>query len=95
MGFLKDFPIDKLKIDQSFIKGLKHREVNAAIVNTVITMAKNLNLLVVAEGLETEEELQVLRDCGCRFVQGYYFSKPVQAESVAEMLLNTRNKRTG
>ncbi|NOV01735.1 EAL domain-containing protein [Paenibacillus planticolens] len=95
LGFLKDFPIDKLKIDQSFIKGLKHQEVNAAIVNTVITMAKNLNLLVVAEGLETEEELQVLRDCGCRFVQGYYFSKPVQAESVAEMLLDTRNKRTG
>lgn len=96
LGFLKDFPIDKLKIDQSFIKGLKHREVNAAIVNTVITMAKNLNLLVVAEGLETEEELQVLRDCGCRFVQGYYFSKPVLAETIEEMLnTDTRNKQTG
>ncbi|MZQ84072.1 EAL domain-containing protein [Paenibacillus sp. 5J-6] len=93
LGYLKDFPIDKLKIDQSFIKGLKHREVNAAIVNTVITMAKNLNLLVVAEGLETEEELQVLRDCGCRFVQGYYFSKPVLAESIEHMLnADTRNK---
>ncbi|MDD9267011.1 EAL domain-containing protein [Paenibacillus sp. GCM10023248] len=86
LGYLKDFPIDKLKIDQSFIKGLKHRQVNAAIVNTVITMAKNLNLLVVAEGLESEEELQVLRDCGCRFVQGYYFSKPVQADHIEELL---------
>lgn len=96
LGYLKDFPIDKLKIDQSFIKGLKHRQVNAAIVNTVITMAKNLNLLVVAEGLESEEELQVLRECGCRFVQGYYFSKPVQAKHIEELLrADTSNQPIG
>ncbi|WP_187274008.1 EAL domain-containing protein [Paenibacillus sp. N3.4] len=86
LGYLKDFPIDKMKIDQSFIKGLKHRQVNAAIVNTMIAMANNLNLLVVAEGVETEEELQVLRECGCRFVQGYFFSPPVEAKRVEEML---------
>ncbi|NQX68583.1 EAL domain-containing protein [Paenibacillus alba] len=86
LSYLKDFPIDKLKIDQSFIKGLKIKQVNAAIVNTVITMARNLNLLVVAEGVETEEELQVLQECGCRFVQGYYFSPPVQAKQIEDIL---------
>ncbi|GGA12746.1 hypothetical protein GCM10008018_67210 [Paenibacillus marchantiophytorum] len=96
LSYLKDFPIDKLKIDQSFIKGLKQKQVNAAIVNTVIAMAKNLNLLVVAEGVETEEELQVLRECGCRFVQGYYYSAPVKPAHIEDMLLqDVRSKQTG
>ncbi|NEW09747.1 EAL domain-containing protein [Paenibacillus sp. SYP-B3998] len=86
LGYLKDFPIDKMKIDQSFIKGLKQSQVNAAIVHTMITMAHNLNLLVVAEGVETEEELQVVRACGCRLVQGYYFSPPSNAEQIGELL---------
>lgn len=86
LGYLRDFPVDKMKIDQSFIKGLQHGQVNAVIVSAMLTMAKQLNLLVVAEGVETEEELQVLREYGCRFVQGYYFSKPVSAQHIEEML---------
>lgn len=86
LGYLRDFPVDKMKIDQSFIKGLQHGQVNAVIVSTMLTMAKQLNLLVVAEGVETEEELQVLREYGCRFVQGYYFSKPVEVVHIEEML---------
>ncbi|MFD0697749.1 EAL domain-containing protein [Paenibacillus sp. GCM10027628] len=86
LGYLKDFPIDKMKIDQTFIKGLKHGHVNAAIVHTMIAMAHKLNLLVVAEGVETEEELQVLKECGCGLVQGYYFSPPADAEKIGEIL---------
>lgn len=93
LGYLRDFPIDKLKIDQSFIKGLIQSQVNSVIVNTMVTMARNLNLLVVAEGVETEEELQVLRECGCRLVQGYYFSQPVMAKRIEEMLHLETNKQ--
>ncbi|MBD0379964.1 putative bifunctional diguanylate cyclase/phosphodiesterase [Paenibacillus sedimenti] len=86
LGYLKDFPIDKMKIDQAFIKGLKQSPVNAAIVHTMIAMAHKLNLLVVAEGVETEEELQVLKEYGCQLVQGYYFSPPANAEKIGEIL---------
>jgi EAL domain-containing protein (putative c-di-GMP-specific phosphodiesterase class I)/DNA-binding NarL/FixJ family response regulator len=86
LGYLRDLPVDKIKIDQSFIKGLQHGQVNAIIVSTMLSMAKQLNLSVVAEGVETEEELQVLREYGCRFVQGYYFSKPVEVKHIEEML---------
>jgi EAL domain-containing protein (putative c-di-GMP-specific phosphodiesterase class I)/DNA-binding NarL/FixJ family response regulator len=86
LGYLRDLPVDKIKIDQSFIKGLQHGQVNAIIVSTMLSMAKQLNLSVVAEGVETEEELQVLREYGCRFVQGYYFSKPVEVRHIEEML---------
>ncbi|WP_167357072.1 EAL domain-containing protein [Paenibacillus pectinilyticus] len=88
LGYLRDFPIDKMKIDKSFIKDLQNQTVNAVIVNTMITMAKHLNLLVVAEGVETEEELQALRAYGCRFVQGYYYSKPVEVQHIEEMLVH-------
>ncbi|WNR44210.1 EAL domain-containing protein [Paenibacillus roseipurpureus] len=88
LGYLRDFPIDKMKIDKSFIKGIRHRDVNAVIVNAMITMAKQLNLLLVAEGVETEEELQILREYGCRFVQGYYYSKPVESKVIEEMLVH-------
>ncbi|MGG1550266.1 GGDEF/EAL domain-containing response regulator [Paenibacillus ferrarius] len=87
-GYLRDFPIDKMKIDQSFIKGLKHRHVNAVIVQTMITMAQHLGLAVVAEGVETEEELNILREYGCRYVQGYYFSRPVEFQQIENMLVH-------
>ncbi|WP_164523045.1 EAL domain-containing protein [Paenibacillus baekrokdamisoli] len=86
LGYLKDYPIDKMKIDQSFIKGLQHNQVNAAIVNTMIAMAHNLGLQVVAEGVETEEELHLLKDYGCGLLQGYYFSPPTDVERIVELI---------
>ncbi|MEW9699774.1 EAL domain-containing protein [Paenibacillus sp. SI8] len=86
LGYLKDFPIDKIKIDQSFVKGLEQSQVNTAIVQTMITMAHNLDLQVVAEGVETDDELQVLRECGCKLVQGYYFSPPASVEQISKLL---------
>ena len=86
MAYLKRFPIQKLKIDQSFIRDLATDEDDAAIVNATITMAHNLNLTVIAEGVETKEQLRFLRLNDCDEVQGYYYSKPVPAEEIDNML---------
>jgi len=86
LGYLKQFPIDKLKIDRSFVKEIVHNPVDAAIVNTIVSMANNLKLGVVAEGVEDEETLAVLRELGCGMVQGYLFSKPVDAEQARKLL---------
>ncbi len=83
LGYLKDLPIDTLKIDQSFIKhGIKNPH-NQAIVRSIISLGHNLNVKVIAEGVETEEQLQFLRELGCDGVQGYYIARPMQSEKLA------------
>ncbi len=77
LNYLKCFPINTLKIDQSFIKDVLINSEDAAIVTTIIAMAKNLNLNVIAEGVETSEQLRFLLEKECEKMQGYYFSKPV------------------
>ncbi|MEK4484348.1 EAL domain-containing protein [Psychrobacillus sp. FSL H8-0484] len=84
LGYLKNFPIDALKIDRSFIKDLGKADNNAAITNTIITLAQNLNLNVIAEGVETKEQLDFLLSKSCSIMQGYYFSKPIKAEELAK-----------
>lgn len=79
--YLKTFPIDAIKVDRSFVRDIVNDENDAAIVSTVITMARNLLLDVVAEGVETPEQLAFLREHGCREVQGFYYSKPLPAAS--------------
>jgi diguanylate cyclase (GGDEF)-like protein/PAS domain S-box-containing protein len=86
LSYLRRFPIDVLKIDQSFIRQISRDVDDTAIVTAVIGLAKNLKLSVVAEGVETLEELDFLRAQRCDEVQGYYFSQPVPA-SVFEQLL--------
>ena len=78
LSFLRDYQIDGLKIDRSFVTQLGHG--STAIVDAMIRMSAALGLTVVAEGIETEEELQDLRALGCRFIQGYLFSRPVAPE---------------
>lgn len=77
LGYLKKFPVSILKIDRAFISGLPEKDEDAALVNAIIAMARSLNLDVVAEGVETDEQLAFLADRGCDFVQGYYLSKPL------------------
>ncbi|MBL6999196.1 MAG: EAL domain-containing protein [Gammaproteobacteria bacterium] len=77
MRYLKDFPLDELKIDQSFVSNIEHRREDQAIVSSIISMARNLGLQVVAEGVETEQQLAILLNDGCQLFQGYLFSKPV------------------
>ncbi|PKU23552.1 EAL domain-containing protein [Telmatospirillum siberiense] len=77
LAYLKRFPIDKIKVDQSFVRDIPHDTADMEIVATVVAMAKNLNLQVLAEGVETEAQLAYLRHLKCDAAQGYLFSRPV------------------
>jgi diguanylate cyclase (GGDEF)-like protein/PAS domain S-box-containing protein len=86
LSYLQSFPFDKIKIDRSFIFDLEHNANNAAIVRAVITLAKNLNLPVLAEGVETEEQRLILACEGCDQMQGYLIGKPKPIEAYAELV---------
>lgn len=86
LSYLKRFPVDRLKIDQSFVRGLTEDQNDRAIVGSVIAMGKNLKLRVLAEGVETAEHLAILKAEGCHEYQGYLFSKPVPATAIAALL---------
>ena len=89
LGYLKRFPVDTLKIDRSFVKGIGGDVEDSAIVRAVITVAKSLNLSVTAEGIETAEQLEHLRALGCDHGQGYFFAKPMASDRVPALLLAT------
>lgn len=80
LGYLKCFPIDKLKIDQSFIRMLGHGTQDAAIVRTMIELGRNLQLCVTAEGVESSAQREWLQRAGCHQIQGYLYGKPMTAE---------------
>lgn len=80
LNYLKRFSIDSLKIDRSFIKDIMNDENDANIIDTIISMAHNLKLEVIAEGVEDKEQLRFLQLRYCNFVQGYYFSRPLSAD---------------
>nr|WP_225933111.1 GGDEF domain-containing phosphodiesterase [Pseudomonas maumuensis] len=86
LSYLKRFPVDYVKIDQAFIRGLLEGTQDAAITRAIIAMAQSLQLKVVAEGVETREQLQFLREHGCDEVQGYLISRPVDAASFKALL---------
>ncbi len=86
LSYLKRFPINILKIDQSFVRDLTVDPDDAAIASTIIMMAHNLKLKVIAEGVETEDQLAFLRERQCDEMQGYLFSKPAPAEAFEAML---------
>lgn len=83
-NYLKSFPLDIIKIDKSFIDEIPQNPNDAAIVNAIISMAHNLNLHVVAEGVELEQQQIFLRDHGCDEIQGYYYSRPLPEKEFAE-----------
>lgn len=86
LSYLQRFPFDRLKIDRSFISKLDEDKKSDAIVRTILMLAKNLGMEVVAEGIETERQLELLRMNGCQLGQGYLFSCPVNAEEAANFL---------
>lgn len=87
LSYLRRFPIKKIKIDRSFIQDVGKNPEADIIVQTIITMSKNLNLEVLAEGVETKEQLTFLLKSGCDLAQGFYFQKPVAKDEFAKFLL--------
>ncbi|MEG2356514.1 MAG: EAL domain-containing protein, partial [Clostridia bacterium] len=86
LNVLKNLPVDILKLDRFMLSQTLHSEREKAIVANIIRMAKELNMSVVAEGVETHSQVLFLRECGCETAQGYYYSKPVPAEKFQQLL---------
>jgi EAL domain-containing protein (putative c-di-GMP-specific phosphodiesterase class I) len=86
LACLRRFPLDQLKIDRSFVQDAAHDEDSAAIVRGIIALAGSLRLQTVAEGVETAEQRDFLRAAGCDLLQGYYFSRPLEADALAHRI---------
>lgn len=86
LSMLTQLQVDHLKIDRSFMKGIPGKPDSEMLVSTIILMAKSLGFKVVAEGVETAEQMAFLKDKGCDQIQGFYFSKPVSATAISEMM---------
>jgi EAL domain-containing protein (putative c-di-GMP-specific phosphodiesterase class I) len=86
LSYLRKFPIDTLKIDQSFIHQITTSPGETSIVTAIISMGQSLKLRVVAEGVETQEELAFLQSHQCEEAQGFYFSRPVPPQQFASLL---------
>ena len=90
LAALKHYPVQRLKIDRAFIRDLGRDDDSAAIVRSIINLARNLELTVVAEGVETEEQLAILRTLACDDYQGFLFSRPVEADMVPALIASNR-----
>ncbi len=86
LSYLHRFPLDTLKIDRSFISSMDDDGDGMEIARTILPMAKNLRLDVVAEGVETIEQVELLKKFDCAYGQGYYFSRPLSADGIAALL---------
>lgn len=91
LAYLRRFPIDTLKIDRSFIRDLEQDEESILMLESIIRLAQNLKLGIVAEGIETEQQLKILRTLGCEMVQGFYFAKPSAADTAIAFFLSQQN----
>jgi len=87
LAYLKRLPVDKLKIDQSFVRGVPADKEDAAIIKAIIALAKSLSLELIAEGVETEAQKEFLVECGCEHLQGYYYCKPMPADDIEKKCL--------
>ncbi|MEG5001921.1 two-component system response regulator [Microcoleus sp. B4-D4] len=87
LGYLHCFPVDNLKIDRSFVNQIQAGNRNYQVVNTIITLSNQLELAVIAEGIETTQQLQCLQQLGCEFGQGYLFSKPLAGAEIERIYL--------
>ena len=86
LGYLHRFPVDYLKIDKSFIQTVGLGGENSRIVQTIVNLAEHIGMDVIAEGVETIEQLDFLRKINCGYVQGFYFSHPVDFEKALDLV---------
>jgi EAL domain-containing protein (putative c-di-GMP-specific phosphodiesterase class I) len=87
LSYLRSFPFDKIKIDRLFISEMATREDCAAIVSSIVSLAARLGMTTTAEGVETQEQLELVRDAGCSSAQGYLFGRPEPIQKVVEAML--------
>ena len=90
LNYLTNLPFDALKIDHSFVSRLENDGNCSEVVKAIVSLARNLKLDVVAEGVETLKQLQWLQGVGCPYAQGYYFARPVDVETATKMVLASR-----
>lgn len=88
LSYLHYFPINVLKIDQSFVRDMTENESSRALVKSVVMLAKNMKMSVVAEGVETQDDAKILKDMGCDLAQGYYFAKPMSEKDVTDFVMS-------
>jgi diguanylate cyclase (GGDEF)-like protein/PAS domain S-box-containing protein len=93
LGYLRSFPFDRIKIDQSFIRDLSRSKDSLAILRAVVGLGRGLNIVTTAEGVETQKQLEVLKTEGCTDAQGYFFSLPRPAEEVGDLLASLDSQR--
>jgi EAL domain-containing protein (putative c-di-GMP-specific phosphodiesterase class I) len=86
LAYLKNFPIDTLKIDRSFVQDIVFNRKDAAIAQTIVQLAQNLGIATVAEGVETEAQLKLLEKMGCHECQGFYLSRPVSVAEIEQLI---------
>ena len=86
LGYLHRFPVDYLKIDKSFIQTVGLEGENSRIIQTIVNLAEHIGMSVIAEGVETVEQLSFLREINCEYVQGFYFSRPIDLEGALELV---------
>jgi EAL domain-containing protein (putative c-di-GMP-specific phosphodiesterase class I) len=95
LSLLRDLPVHQLKIDQAFVKDLAVNAKDVALVRAIIAMAHSLDLTVIAEGVESEEQLAILREEECDEVQGYLTGQPLPADQLAALLDRTHSEKAG
>jgi EAL domain-containing protein (putative c-di-GMP-specific phosphodiesterase class I) len=95
LSALKHFPVARLKIDKSLIDGLPADENDRAVASAVISLGQKLNLKVIAEGVETDAQVEFLRENHCDEMQGYHFSRPIAAREIEELLRAAQNQDEG
>ena len=86
LSSLQSFPLDSLKIDRTFVSRMEFESEKREIVRTIVSLARTLEMEVVAEGIETAEQLAMLRELGCEYGQGYFFSSAVDAVAIADWM---------
>ena len=91
LNMLSSMPIDVLKMDKDFIAKIEKSEKDVQMVTFILSLAKNLNIDVVAEGVETEAQLKILKGLGCTLVQGYYFSRPLYFAEFESTILQNKD----
>ena len=95
LGYLARFPIDEVKIDQSFIRDIEQDPVKSAIVSAVVALSQAIGSTTVVEGVETQAQLEELRNLGCDMAQGFFFARPVSASAFDRLLTANINPSQG